>query len=247
MSNLAIIGGSGLTSLVGLKIERRQMVHTPYGSPSGPILHGIYQGKAVKFIPRHGQKHTIPPHRVNYRANLWALQSVGVDKIIAVSAVGAINAHMQATDLVIPHQLIDYTVGRDHTFFEDTERSVTHIDFTHPYCENLRQQLLQAATETDLVVHEQGVYATTQGPRLETAAEVDRLARDGCDIVGMTGMPEAALAKELDLCYAACAVVSNPAAGRGTETLTLDGIRAHLIDGIENVRQLLAHVIPKVV
>ena len=244
MKSLAIIGGSGLTALKGLEIQSQQMIHTPYGSPSAPISHGLFYGQTVKFLPRHGQNHSIAPHKVNYRANLWALQSVGVDHIIAVAAVGSIDPNMKKTELVIPHQLIDYTTGRHHTFFEDSEQAVTHIDFTHPYCEKLRQQLIQASQKIDVKVHQQAVFAITQGPRLETAAEVNRLERDGCDIIGMTGMPEAALAKELEICYASCAVVSNPAAGRGKDNLSIDDIADSLITGTANVRQLLSHAIP---
>jgi 5'-methylthioinosine phosphorylase len=243
MSKLAIIGGTGLTELEGLEITHRQMLHTPYGETSSPIIHGTYCGKAVIFLARHGARHTIPPHKVNYRANIWSLKELGVKTVIAVAAVGGIHPDMQPMDLVIPHQLIDYTWSREHTFFAEDLSHVTHIDFTHPYCDSLRSQLLTAAQQVDFKVHPQGVYGATQGPRLETAAEINRMERDGCDIVGMTGMPEAALARELALCYATCAVVVNPAAGRGAAPITMAEIEANLTEGIRQVRQLLAEAI----
>ena len=244
MSELAIIGGSGLTALEGLEITHRQMLYTPYGETSSPIIHGNYCGKTVVFLARHGARHTIPPHKINYRANIWCLKELGIKTVIAVAAVGSIHSDMRAQDLVIPHQLIDYTWSREHTFFAEDLTQVTHIDFTQPYCDKLRNQLLTAAQQVDFKVHPQGVYAVTQGPRLETAAEIDRMETEGCDIVGMTGMPEAALARELGLCYATCAAVSNPAAGRGSGAITMMDIENNLKQGIQNVRRLLAEVIP---
>jgi 5'-methylthioinosine phosphorylase len=243
MSKLAIIGGTGLTALKGLEITHQQELDTPYGKPSSPIIHGTYGKKFVMFLARHGTQHTIPPHKVNYRANIWALKELGAKKVIAVAAVGSIHPDMQPPELVIPHQMIDYTYSREHTFFAENLTQVTHIDFTEPYCENLRNQLLTAAKSFDLKVHTQGVYGATQGPRLETTAEINRMERDGCDIVGMTGMPEAALARELELCYATCAVVANPAAGRGSAQITMAEIEANVKQGIDNIRQVLIGVI----
>ncbi len=242
-SMLAIIGGTGLTSLKGLESLRREMVHTPYGEPSGPLLFGRLAGCDVVFLPRHGHHHTIPPHRVNYRANIWALRSVGVERIIAVNAVGGITPLMTPARVVIPHQLVDYTWGRDHTFFDGAPSAVKHIDFTHPYCESLRRELIQAARGCGLDIIDHGVYAATQGPRLETAAEIARLERDGADLVGMTGMPEAALARELDLCYACCAVIANWAAGKDGDEITMDEIERCVTRGMADVRQLLEHAI----
>jgi len=243
MSNLAIIGGTGLTDFDGLEIVHRHELHTPYGETSAPIIEGIYHGKSMFFLARHGTRHTILPHKINYRANLWALKELGVKVVIAIAAVGGIHPDMLTRDLVIPHQLIDYTWSREQTFFAEELNQVIHIDFTHPYCEDLRSQLLMAAKQVDFKVHTQGVYGATQGPRLETVAEINRLERDGCDIVGMTGMPEAALARELKLCYATCAVVANPAAGRGSTLISMDEIKANFKYSIENVRRLLAIVI----
>lgn len=235
----AVIGGTGLTEIEGLEVIHREVVHTPYGEPSGPVTHGMIAGKRIVFLARHGYTHNIPPHRVNYRANLWALRSLGVKKIVAIAAVGGITPEMQPMRLVIPDQIIDYTHGRAHTFFEDGLTDVTHIDFSWPYCAEVRNALLAAAECAKLDVVPRGTYAATQGPRLETAAEITRLERDGCDLVGMTAMPEAALARELDLCYAACAVVANWAAGKDNEEITMDDIHQNLVVGMANARALL--------
>ncbi|MEK6748591.1 MAG: S-methyl-5'-thioinosine phosphorylase [Pseudomonadota bacterium] len=244
MAEIAIIGGTGLTSLHNLKILRREVVHTPYGEPSGPLVYGSLADKQVVFLPRHGPGHTIPPHKINYRANVYALKEVGVKKVIAVAAVGGIHADLTPGRLVVPDQIIDYTWGRGTTFFEDSLKQVVHIDFTTPYCEELRQVLLQASGQLGLNTAPRGIYAATQGPRLETAAEINRLERDGCDIVGMTGMPEAALARELALCYATCAVIANMGAGRGDQALTMEQIESNLKVGMEDVRHLLEMTIP---
>ena len=246
MTGLAIIGGTGLTSLKNLEIERREVMHTPYGEPSGPLVHGMMCGKQVVFLPRHGTAHTIPPHEVNYRANLWALQHIGITKIIAVAAVGGITAAMEPSTLVIPDQIIDYTWSRQHTFFQGDLKSVTHIDFTEPYCAELRNTLLQAGRAAGIELVDRGTYGATQGPRLETAAEITRMERDGCDIVGMTGMPEAALARELGLCYAACAVVANWAAGHGGGEISMEDIERNLKTGMDRLRSLLEQVIPMI-
>jgi len=236
---LAIIGGTGLTALDGLAITRREVVHTPWGEPSGPVTHGALNGHDVAFLARHGYRHTIPPHQVNYRANVWALREVGVTAIVAVAAVGGIRADLPPGRLLIPDQIVDYTWGRGHTFFEGGPDRVVHVDFTAPYDERLRQRLLAAAGRAGLTVVDGGTYGASQGPRLESAAEIDRMERDGCDVVGMTGMPEAALARELDLAYAHVAVVANPAAGRGAGVITMDDIRVQLESGMREVRALL--------
>ncbi len=241
MTETAIIGGTGLTSLNGLEIVRREVVNTPYGEPSGPLVHGQLGGHGVVFLPRHGSGHTIPPHRINYRANIWALQSIGVEKVVAINAVGGIDGSLTPGCLVFPDQLIDYTWSRNNTYFEDGLSSVVHVDFTHPYSRELRDQLIQAAQAAGLNTVNGGTYGATQGPRLETAAEINRLERDGCHMVGMTGMPEAALARELGLSYATCAVVANMAAGRGPqgEEISMELIRQHLESGMEQVCRLL--------
>ncbi len=242
MAKLAIIGGTGLTSLPDLEITARELHVSRYGEPSAPLTRGNLDGMEILFLPRHGAGHTIPPHQVNYRANISVLKDAGVDKIIAINAVGGIAAEMPPPSLVIPDQIIDYTWSREHTFFEDSE-DVVHIDFTHPYCEELRQALINAAQQAKLDVHTTATYAATQGPRLETAAEINRLENDGCHIVGMTGMPEAALAREAGLCYASVCVVANMAAGRAEGEITLSEIEKQLSVGIANVKSLLVKLI----
>ncbi len=242
MPELAIIGGTGLSMLRALAITSRRVVRTPFGEPSSPVSLGTLWGKEVAFLARHGYGHTIPPHRVNYRANLWALKSLGVDKVIAVAAVGGIGEDFYPTRLAIPDQIIDYTWGRAHTFFE--EAPVTHIDFTYPYCQALRERLIEGARLAGLNAAGYGTYGAVQGPRLETAAEIGRLERDGCHMVGMTGMPEAALAREIGLCYATCAVVANWAAGKAG-TVSMEDIERHLRQGMERLHRLLETVISR--
>lgn len=242
---LGIIGGTGLTQLANLEVTRRQVVRTPFGDPSGALTFGRLNGRDVVFLARHGYGHTIPPHEVNYRANIWALHSQGAGRVVSVASVGGIRSDLSPGTLAIPHQVLDYTWGRRHTFFEGPDQPVTHVDFTHPYCEDLRGRLLKAATAAGQAIADSGVYAATQGPRLESAAEIDRLERDGADMVGMTGMPEAALAREIGLRYAAVAVVVNHAAGRGdsSEAIHLDQINAVLKASMVNVRSLLEKLV----
>ena len=233
---LGIIGGSGLTQLSSLDDIRRQVVRTPYGEPSGPLTCGRIGTTEVVFLARHGYGHTIPPHQVNYRANLWALKELGVTDIVSVVSVGGIRADLGPGRIAVPDQIIDYTWGRKSTFFEN-EEPVTHIDFTNPYSEPVRARILTAAAAIKQPVADGGVYATTQGPRLETASEINRLERDGADMVGMTGMPEAVLARELGLQYAAIAVVVNHAAGRVDSS---QGIHMEKIDAV--LRETMARV-----
>ena len=247
MQLVAIIGGSGLTKLQNLEITRREVLRTPFGEPSAPLVFGHLGGQQTVFLARHGHGHTIPPHEVNYRANIWALKEVGASHVIAVNAVGGITPTMAAGGLVFPDQIIDYTYGRNHTFFGNEQKAVTHVDFTFPYCEELRQSLIVAASRARLSVSTKGTYAATQGPRFETIAEIRRLERDGADIVGMTGMPETSLARELSLCYACIAVVANPAAGKAAGTISLKEIERTLESGMEKVRSLLEQVLPALI
>jgi 5'-methylthioinosine phosphorylase len=242
-NSFAIIGGTGLTRLQGLDVTRRETLETPYGEPSAPLAIGSLHGREVVFLARHGDRHTIPPHRVNYRANLWALKHLGISRVISVCAVGGITRDTGPGVILIPDQIIDYTWSRAHTLFDEDLDAVTHIDFTEPYCEELRQVLLAAAGRAGIAVLANGTYGATQGPRLETAAEINRMERDGCAIVGMTGMPEASLARELGLCYAACAVSANAAAGRGSGPITMMDIEACLGDGMTRVMRILEQVI----
>ena len=242
---LAIIGGSGLTQLSNLDVTHRMAVRTPYGEPSGALTFGRIAGEAVVFLARHGYGHTIPPHEVNYRANIWALQQQKVAGVVSVASVGGIRADMKPGVIAVPHQIIDYTWGRKATFFEGGEQPVTHIDFTEPYAMQLRRRIVEAAHACGEAVTEGAVYAASQGPRLETAAEIDRLERDGVDIVGMTGMPEAALAREAGLDYAAIAVVANFAAGRADSLhgIRLDAIEQVLQESLARVRRIIEKLV----
>ena len=244
---LAIIGGTGLTRLSALQVAHREVVRTPYGDPSSALLFGQIAGREAVFLARHGHGHTIPPHRVNYRANLSALQQRGATAVIAVASVGAIGANRPG-DLVLPHSVIDYTSGRPATYFDGGDQTVVHIDFTHPYTPELRNCCLEAARAAGVAIQDGGVYGAVNGPRLETAAEIDRMDRDGATLVGMTGMPEAALARELGLPYAAICVVVNHAAGRGASahTISMAGITAVVEGAMDRVRTLLEHVAPRV-
>jgi 5'-methylthioinosine phosphorylase len=247
-NDIAIIGGTGLTELEGLTVLGEYATETPWGVPSGPVLRGEIKGQPVLFLARHGHPHRIPPHQVNYRANLWALREAGAAQIIGVNAVGGITPAMGPARIAVPHQVIDYTWGRGHTFFEQAGESplegVTHIDFTFPYHEPLRQALMAAANRRQVMVVDHGVYGATQGPRLETSAEVARLEQDGCDLVGMTGMPEAALAAELGLSYACLALSVNWAAGKSDHIITMAEIEQALADGMLDVKAILEEVIP---
>jgi 5'-methylthioinosine phosphorylase len=238
---LAIIGGSGLTKLANLEVGRRKVARTPYGEPSGAITFGRIGSNEVLFLARHGYGHTIAPHEVNYRANLWALKHAGADSVVSVASVGGIRNDVWPGMLLVPHQVIDYTWGRASTFFEGPGTPVNHIDFTEPYSRKMRARILGAAAAVGERMVDGGVYAATQGPRLETAAEINRLERDGADIVGMTGMPEAALAREIALEYAAIAVVANYAAGRGDSerAVPLDKIEAVLEEAMGRVRRII--------
>jgi 5'-methylthioinosine phosphorylase len=237
---LAVIGGTGLNRFDASSVVSERRVDTPYGAVSAPLQLLDIQGRRLLFLARHGQPHKLPPHRINYRANLWALRETGATQIVAVNAVGGITAAMATGVIAIPQQLIDYTWGRAHTFHE--EDSLDHVDFTQPYTEVLRQRILRAAVEANIDVVNHGVYAATQGPRLETVAEIDRFERDGCDLVGMTGMPEAALARELGIDYASICLVVNPAAGRAPGEITMADIQRVIDAGMGRVRRLLQQV-----
>ena len=242
---LAIIGGSGLSQLANLEVTERRALTTPYGEPSGPITLGRMADREVAFLARHGYGHTIPPHQVNYRANLWALRELKVTEIVSIASVGGIRSDLGPGTLALPHQILDYTWGRNATFFEGAGVPVTHVDFTEPYSPDLRARLLAAARRCGETMADRCVYATTQGPRLETAAEIDRLERDGADVVGMTGMPEAVLARELELRYASLAVVANFAAGRGDSArrVALENIEAVLTSAMGRVRHIVAALV----
>jgi 5'-methylthioadenosine phosphorylase len=238
---LGIIGGTGLTKLTNLEITHRQVRRTPYGEPSGALTFGRLCGEEVVFLARHGYGHTIPPHEVNYRANIWAMKEQGADRIVSIATVGGIRDDLRAGTLVVPDQIIDYTHGRAATFAVYGEKPVIHVDFTEPYCSTMRNDILVAAGRAAVDMKDGGVYAAVQGPRLETVAEINRIERDGADMVGMTGMPEAYLARELDLCYGTIGAVINDAAGRGASKSGIheEDIRAVMDELMSKVRAVL--------
>jgi len=242
---LAVIGGSGLSQLASLEVTQRNMVRTPYGEPSGALTFGRIRGRELVFLARHGYGHTVAPHEVNYRANLWALKEIGVQGVVSVASVGGIRRDFVPGALAVPDQIIDYTWGRRSTYFEGAGAQVTHIDFTEPYSAPLRARILSVARACGEPVIDGGTYAATQGPRLESAAEIGRLERDGAHMVGMTGMPEAALARELDLPYAAIAVSANYAAGRGdsVHAVPMERIEAVLAEAMGRVRRIIERLV----
>jgi 5'-methylthioinosine phosphorylase len=243
MSTVAVIGGTGMNVWPGFEARQRLAADTPYGPAScAPLLGRVYGIDAV-FLARHGEGHRIAPHAINYRANLWALERAGVKSIVAVAAVGAIAPWLPPGGLAVPLDLIDYTWGRAHTYSDGVDTELRHVEFTEPYSERVRRELLHAALAARIDIAEGGVMGVTQGPRLESAAEIRRLKRDGCDMVGMTGMPEAALARELGLDYACLAVSVNWAAGIGAGDIHAQ-IGRCLEEGMGKVRVILERALP---
>ena len=239
--DLAVIGGTGLYRFPGLENIEKRAIDTPFGAPSADIVLGDFRGKRVAFLARHGENHTIAPHRVNYRANLWALHQLGAKRVIGINAVGGIRVDMGPRVIAVPDQIVDYTHGRFTSFCDVEGTQVKHIDFSEPYSLSLRQALVLAASNAAISVVPDGVYGATQGPRIETRAEIARMRIDGCDLVGMTGMPEAALARELELDYACVALVANWAAGCGDQTeVSLLEIYANLEAVTAQVPSLIA-------
>ena len=240
--DLAIIGGTGVYALVDLvDVDTHQPV-THYGAPSGPIRIGTLAGKRVAFLARHGEGHSIPPHQINYRANLAALKALGAQSVLALNTVGGITERCGPRALVMPDQLIDYTWGRISTICEEPGTNVIHVDFGEPYTQSLRARVAVAAERAGVSIVETGCYGATQGPRLETKAEIARMRRDGCDLVGMTGMPEAGLARELGLEYACLGIVANWAAGAGPdpdEVITMDDVLANVKAAMDQVPRIV--------
>lgn len=245
---IAIIGGSGLTQLANLEIQRRMIVRTPYGEPSGPLTFGRIGATEAVFLARHGYGHTLAPHEINYRANLWALSEAGATQVVAVCTVGGIAATLGAGSIAVPDQIIDYTWGREHTYSDGTTGGVLHVDFTRPYAESVRVSLIEAGRAAGIDIIGSGTYAVVNGPRLETAAEIDRMERDGATMVGMTGMPETGLARELGIDYASVCVVVNHAAGRGDSAVhvSMERIANVLESAMDDVRALIQNVVPLV-
>jgi 5'-methylthioinosine phosphorylase len=245
MATVAVIGGTGMNQWPGLTVGKRLEIDTPYGPASAPLLLGKVYGIEAVFLARHGEGHKIPPHAINYRANLWALKQAGIRSVVAVAAVGAIAPWLPPGAVAVPADLIDYTWGREHSYSDGAGAELKHVEFTEPYSERVRRELLHAALAARINVADGGVMGVTQGPRLESAAEVKRLKRDGCDMIGMTGMPEAGLARELDLDYASLAVSVNWAAGLGSGDIHGE-IHQSIEDGMAKVRGILERALPAI-
>jgi len=237
MPDFGVIAGSGIYDIPDLEITETVTVETPYGEPSDSYRIGRFAGREVAFLPRHGSRHHIPPHRINYRANIWGFRELGISRILSIGATGGISRRMTPGMIVVLDQLIDMTSGRESTFFEQDD--VVHIDFTNPFCPDLRGELIAAASDAGITVIKKGTYIAVNGPRLETAAEISAFARLGADVVGMTGMPEAALGRELEICFAGVAVVTNRAAGIAEGMLTATEVVAVMQAAAEQIRMVL--------
>jgi 5'-methylthioadenosine phosphorylase len=234
---LAIIGGTGVYDPRVLTDLREEVITTPYGDAAVRI--GTYEGEPVAFLARHGVKHSVPPHLINYRANIWALKKLGVERIIATTAVGSLNPNMKPGDFVLVDQFIDFTKGRASTFFEGGEQGVVHTDVTEPYCPELRAILAEAASRAGVAVHQGGCYVCTEGPRFETPAEIRMFAKWGGDLVGMTNVPEVVLAREVGICYSTISMVTNFAAGISPNALTHDEVLEVMAANAENLKKLV--------
>ena len=236
---IGVIGGSGLYGIPGFEVTGERRITTPYGEPSAPFTIGRIGEVEVAFLPRHGAHHSVAPHKINYRANLRGFKEIGVERIIAVYATGGIADWLAPGDLLVPDQILDMTAGaRIGTFYEEGE--IVHVDFTEPYCPELRSALGRAAGGIETHIHGGGTYLCVQGPRLETRREIEFYRSIGGDVVGMTGMPEAALARELEICFSALCVVTNHAAGISARKLTTEEVRTTMAAANERIKTLLA-------
>ncbi|MDQ7038486.1 MAG: S-methyl-5'-thioadenosine phosphorylase [Aquificota bacterium] len=259
---LGIIGGSGLYSLEGVRIVDEVFPETPFGEPSSPLTVAEVEGRRVVFLARHGKDHSLPPHLVPYRANLWAMRELGVERVLGVSAVGGINRDLMPGDLFIPTSFIDLTRSRERTFYEGRfskkvegedrvarlmrEGKVVHVDVSDPYCPEMRNTLDRILRDLSLRYVHGGVYVCTEGPRFETTAEIRMIDKLGGDVVGMTGVPEVVLAKELRMCYASLCVVSNPAAGISENRLTSEEVLEMMAEKEEDIRRVVLEFVRRV-
>lgn len=244
MIQIAIIGGTGIYDPNILENVRQDEVLTPYGLVSYKV--GNFEGKSIAFIPRHGSKHSIAPHLINYRANIWAMKKIGVKMILATAAVGSLNLDMKLGDFVLVDQFIDFTKNRKNTFFEGGKRGVIHVDLTNPYCSMIREKLLQAAQDIGIAIHNYGTYVCTEGPRFETPAEIYMFSKLGGHLVGMTNVPEVILAREAEMCYATIAMVTNYAAGISSNPLTYGEVLQVMNANAENLKRLLMNAITSI-
>lgn len=244
-AEIAVIGGSGIYSLDFIENPQKQEVDTPYGRSPGIIL-GELEDRKIAFMPRHGKGHSTPPHQINFRANLWSLDELGVERIFATTAVGSLDPNVEPGEFVLLDQFLDFTRDRPLTFYGGGEEGVFHVDMTEPYCPELRRVLSETAEDLDISVHSSGTYACTEGPRYETAAEIRVLSRLDADVVGMTNVPESVLARELEMCYSTVSVVTNFAAGISEEKLTHEEVAEIMDENIERVKNLIFSAIPEV-
>jgi 5'-methylthioadenosine phosphorylase len=238
MSKIGVIGGSGLYEIRGLTIKKRRTLTTPFGKPSEKYLIGKIGNKEIIFLPRHGKHHNIPPHMINYRANIWGFKKLGVERILSISAVGGINKGFKPGDIVILDQILDMTKNRKSTFYEG-KNGVVHVDFTEPFCPEARKILLKAGKRIKVSLRNGGTYVAVEGPRLETSSEIKSFGMLGGDVVGMTGMPEASLARELEICYSGLSVVANYAAGISKKKLTVAEVMEAMNASTEKIKHLL--------
>jgi 5'-methylthioadenosine phosphorylase len=238
MTKIGVIGGSGLYEIKGLTIKKKKSISTPFGRPSDNYFIGMIGDSEVVFLPRHGSRHNIPPHMINYRANIWGFKKLGVKRIISVSASGGIKRGMKPGDIVVLDQVLDMTRNRKSTFY-DGKNGVVHIDFTEPFCPELRKVLLKAGKRIKVPAKDGGTYVAVEGPRLETANEIKGFRILGGDLVGMTGMPEASLAREVEICYSGLSVVANYAAGISKNKLTVSEVMETMGDATEKIKLLL--------
>jgi 5'-methylthioadenosine phosphorylase len=245
MSIIGVIGGSGLYGMPGLRVTEDRAVSTPYGEPSAPYRLGELSGVKAAFLPRHGPDHKIPPHRINYRANIWGFRELGVQRVVSVSASGGINPDLRPGDIVVADQVIDLTQGARQSTFYDSE-TVVHVDFTDPYCPELRQAIIASAEHAGIAVKRAGTYICVNGPRLESKAEIRFFGSNGADIIGMTGMPEASLARELEICFSAVSVVTNYAAGISGRKLTTVEVVRTMEESTERIRKILGETITRI-
>ena len=238
MRKIAIIGGTGIYSPETLQCFEEKVIQTPYGAALCNI--GTMCGNQVIFITRHGVGHKTAPHKVNYRANIWALKSLGTEEIFATTAVGSLNPDMEPGHFVLCDQVLDFTKSRINTFYDNPERGVAHVDFTNPYCPRLRDKVINCLYKTDIIFHKKGCYVCTEGPRFETAAEIKMFAMLGGDLVGMTNMPESLLAREAEMCYTNCSIVTNMAAGISPTPLSHSEVVEAMDKSIKNMEQLIS-------
>lgn len=244
MSRIGIIGGTGVYDPAILEAMKDEVIETEYGSVRARI--GEYRGREVVFMARHGEDHSVPPHLINYRANIRAMQVLGIRRIIATAAVGSLNFDLKPGTLVVVSQFLDFAKSRGTTFYEGGARGVVHVDVTNPYCPEVREALMAAAVNKGVPVHNGGTYVCTEGPRFETAAEINMFKMLGGDVIGMTTVPEAVLARELGICYATVAMVTNLAAGISPGRLTHAEVLDYMRQNLVNIRKVIMEAVTRI-